>query len=483
MNYEHLPGMELSKVFCDSCHMYPEPEMLTQNAWEQVLPHMGHFMGIVESGTDPYEGKGLQEGMYLEVAGVFPSEPALSDTSWQRLKNYFLDSAPDSLVVPDTEPLPENKLFRAALVPTDLGGFPAVCMLDFDEYNHRLYVGDVNGYVTELSPEFETTNFTKLINPVVKSIRRHQIDELLLLDIGYLDPKDMPAGAVVMTDISGFAKRALIFEELSRPVDFLSEDFTGNGLEDILVCGFGNLIGSITLHKNTGTSFEKMVLSDRPGAIKAVSVDLDQDADLDVVTLFGQGDEGVRAYLNEDGHFVERTLVEFPPVYGSTDFVFKDIDGDGDPDLVVSCGDNGNYSQILKPYHGIRVFLNQGDLQFEESSFYPMYGAYKLRVEDFDGDGDQDIFSCAFYPDFNNGLKNSLVFLENQGDLTFTASGFDLADEGRWMVMDSGDLDDDGDLDIVIGAYALGPGDIPADVQEKWHRSTNHLLFLENKTK
>jgi len=168
-------------------------------------------------------------------------------------------------------------------------------------------------------------------------------------------------------------------------------------------------------------------------------------------------------------------------LFGSSDFQMVDFDFDGDPDIVLANGDNSDQSQILKPYHGIRLYTNDGDFQFREAFFYPMYGVYKVIVHDFDDDADPDIFASSFHPDYEHGLQNSLVYLENNGDLDFAAFGFDLSSKGRWMVMDKGDLDQDGDQDIMVGSFALGPGAVPEKVLKEWRTSSNHLLFLENK--
>ncbi len=481
---EGLGGEQLARLVCDSCHLQPSPGLLPQSAWREVLPQMGYFMGLRDSTANPYAGKSIQEGMRLGVAGVFPEQPWMSDSSWQQLQAYILGAAPDTLDSVRVMDLPANDLFAASIVRPDLGGFPAVCMVDFDADHGHLYVGDVNGYLVELDRRFEVVNFTQLRNPVVQSLRRPDEDRLYLLDIGIMDPVDIPGGAVVWTDMSSFSQRELVFEELTRPVDFGLGDLDQDGRQDIVVCGFGHLIGRLSWYRNSEQGYQEIILADRPGALKVELQDLDADGDLDLMVLFAQGDEGIHIYWNEHGTFsAADKVLRFHPLYGCTDFFLTDMDGDRDPDIVLSNGDNSDHSRVLKPYHGVRVFLNDGSFGFEEAFFHPMHGAYKVAVADFDLDGDRDIFAISFYPDFAQGLEQSLVYLQNEGDSGFSASGFELAPRGRWMVLDTGDIDADGDQDIVVGSFALGPGVIPEETVMRWRRSSDHLLYLENLTR
>ena len=56
--------------------------------------------------------------------------------------------------------------------------------------------------------------------------------------------------------------------------------------------------------------------------------------------------------------------------------------------MVAANGDIVDLYNAPRNYHGIRIYLNQGDFEFEEAYFYPMYGAYDAKAADFDGDGD-----------------------------------------------------------------------------------------------
>jgi len=53
------------------------------------------------------------------------------------------------------------------------------------------------------------------------------------------------------------------------------------------------------------------------------------------------------------------------------------------------------------------------------------------------------------------------------------------------LAMDAGDLDGDGDVDIVLGAYNNGPseGGYPTAIRVRWQASPVPLIILRNRSK
>src|SRR5690606_37076475 len=139
------------------------------------------------------------------------------------------------------------------------------------------------------------------------------------------------------------------------------------------------------------------VLSELPGARKAVIRDFNGDARPDILALLTQGDERIVLYENNGGfNFSEKILFRLPAVYGSSYFEVHDFNDDGHFDILYSNGDNGDISRIQKPYHGIRVFENDGKGMFREAFFHPMPGASQVMAFDFDGDGDKDLAAISY---------------------------------------------------------------------------------------
>jgi hypothetical protein len=118
-------------------------------------------------------------------------------------------------------------------------------------------------------------------------------------------------------------------------------------------------------------------------------------------------------------------------------------------------GDNADLSQILKNYHGVRIFENNGDGEFEEKWFYPMYGASGLEIGDFDLDGDKDLVVISFFPDRNQRPAQDLIYFRQESRNDFEPFALGKATGHHWLTLTQGDLDRDGDQDLVVGSFAF----------------------------
>ncbi|WP_373512505.1 FG-GAP repeat domain-containing protein, partial [Persicitalea sp.] len=260
-------------------------------------------------------------------------------------------------------------------------------------------------------------------------------------------------------------------------------DLNQDGLDDVVACEFGNETGQLAWYKNNGRGgYDKRILREKPGAIKAIIKDANNDGLPDIYVLMAQGDEGLFLYENQgEGTFHEKKLLSFLPLNGSQYIELADFNKDGFDDIVYVCGDNADKTPILKNYHGIYVYLNGGKGSFKQSYFYQLNGAYKAIVQDYDLDGDLDIAAISFFPDYLRYPEESFVYLKNKGNLTFDDYSFPQASRGRWAVMDAEDMDGDGDTDLVLGSfvYLLPQGDTTG-LGKKWLSTGPSVIVLEN---
>jgi hypothetical protein len=309
--------------------------------------------------------------------------------------------------------------------------------------------------------------------------------------MGHFVPSDEPAGQLIRAiknsngNYEGYQR---LIKNLKRPVDVAFGDLNDDGLDEIVVCEFGNHTGSVSLFvKSAKNSYDKKVLLEAPGAVKVVLEDMNNDNRNDVVVLMSQGDEGIDIYFNVgQGNFERRRVLRFPAVYGSVSFCLTDMNNDGHEDIVYINGDNADASRVLKPYHGIRIFINDQHSSFEERYFFPFNGAYDAMIGDFDKDGDMDVAAIAFFADFQHEPDRGFVYLENKSGadrLDFSPSVIKSAADGRWITMIGADLNQDGNEDIVLGSFTSMH--ISGDSLNAWRNKVGNkgqpLLVLWNR--
>ncbi len=476
---EELDGHQLSRRYCAGCHLYPEPDLLDKHTWETyVLPRMGNYFGIYEADTT--REFLLERGRPREIVErkkVFPLEPSLDTAIFEKISSYYLEEAPGQLNLPDY-PAPHKGIpnFKVNIPPYKVKQ-PMTSMVRFGK-NNIIHTGDAG------------RSMYSIMNAEMKVLRSAPVpqgavwveegERTYVLAMGAFNPTDMDNGALLEMPEADIARARLLVEGLQRPVHMAVGDLDGDGQDEFVICEYGKHTGALAwFKKQTNGGYSKQVLRDQPGATKVYLRDMNGNGRLDVVSLFGQGDEGVFIFWNQgNGRFVEEPLIRFPPSYGSSYFNLFDINGDGHLDIIYTAGDNADYDPILKPYHGIRIFENDGHNRFKETFFYPMHGAYMAVPHDFDGDGNMDIAAISFFPDFEKGADQAFLFLKNQGDMEFYPYTFDEVRDGRWIVMDVGDVDGDGDVDIILGGMVFGTD--YQDAFDRWMDKGIPYLLLEN---
>jgi hypothetical protein len=135
----------------------------------------------------------------------------------------------------------------------------------------------------------------------------------------------------------------------------------------------------------------------------------------------------------------------------------------------------------MKPYHGLYIFMNQGDWNFKQSYFYPINGCTKAIATDFDGDGDVDIATIAFFADLKDNPAEGFIYFEQDKSMSFKPHAVPVSNHGRWMSMDVADMNHDGKPDIVLGNYSMGLP-IQPELKPFWDQHLP-LIILENHTK
>lgn len=474
-------GKTLAATYCGSCHQLPDPAMLNAAAWETgVLPHMGPRLGIYMHGANLYPVYRREPNI---PQGYYPRDSTITGAEWQNILDYYTATAPDSLPAQQRQQKIESSLplFAAqkATLTYEKSGTSFIKISP-----HPLPYAMVLSDVLRKTTYF----FDKDLNPL-DSIKTGPVVDMsfsptkvFACDMGELHPNNAKIGkGVAYSFVSDNWKSdpVTLFDSLQRPVQLTAADLNGDGVQDYVVCEFGFLTGALSwMEGKKDGHYTRHVLRALPGAIKVYVNDWNGDGKPDLCALMAQGDEGIFLYMNKgNGVFDEQRLLQFPPVYGSSYFELNDFNNDGHPDIVYTCGDNADYSPVLKPYHGVYIFINDGKNGFQQRFFFPINGCYKAMARDFDGDGDLDLATISFFADYSRQPEEGFLYLKNEGNLKFYPYTLPEATQGRWLTMDAGDVDGDGRIDLVLGNFILGPN--VTSSKADWSKAAP-FLFLKN---
>ncbi|GAB4023480.1 FG-GAP repeat domain-containing protein [Spirosoma koreense] len=476
-------GRRLALRYCSNCHLFPEPDLLDKKTWlTGVLPNMGRRLGIKLPDQDTLRALSPEEEKAVGPLNVYPETAALSVNDWQQIVRYYERMAP-------AEPLPQKphlpitdqlSLFKAKAVSLGDKPVPQTTLLKYDPNTAQLYVGDAQHALYVLGSQLQLAD-TWWIDTPSTDIDFPKQAAPRLLTIGIFAPSDQRLGRLMTLERSAKAGSSPVnIRDLPRPVQFTVSDLNADGKDDVVICGFGNNAGKLFWYDNFEPTKEH-VLKALPGARKVEIADFNHDKKPDLLVLMAQAREEVSIFYNQgNGQFNEKTVLRFPPVFGASYVELVDFNKDGFQDILLTNGDNWDYSSSNKNYHGVRLYLNDRKDNFKETWFYPMYGASKAVARDFDQDGDIDIAATSFYTNLAQP-EQGFVYFSNEGG-TLKPFSTPEAAYGKWLTMEAADIDQDGDVDIVLGSYFHTVGEM-TQLLLKGITSFPQLLVLENQKK
>lgn len=241
--------------------------------------------------------------------------------------------------------------------------------------------------------------------------------------------------------LGNFAGGQIIITDVTIPRIVKYADIDGDGLKDIIV-NSNNSGVEIVWYKNLGGgNFGSKNFISNINLSDFVIADIDGDGDNDIVASLYLGNN-IIWFENTDGAGTFSSDILISDAVNRSEAVFvADIDGDSDPD-VLSASSNDDKIAWYPNTDGAGTFGSQRIITLHAD------GAKGVYAADLDNDGDMDVLSAS--------KNDSLVaWYENLGSGNFdTTQQYILSNifyEPRFVI--AGDVDNDGDNDVFSVAY------------------------------
>ena len=232
-------------------------------------------------------------------------------------------------------------------------------------------------------------------------------------------------------------------------VSVFAADVDGDGDADVLSAS--NNDNTIAWYENADANSDgvpdswtaRTITASALGAVSVFAEDVDGDGDLDALSA-SEADNTIAWHENTAGdgsawtaHTITTTALQVQAVYAA------DVDGDGDPDVL-----SASFSDDTIAWH--ENTGGDGSAWTAHTITTVADGAVSVFAADVDGDGDPDALSAA-------QIGDTIAWYENGESLlrasTFGASSAITADTHQTWSVATGDVDGDGDLDLVAGNW------------------------------
>jgi signal transduction histidine kinase len=421
-------------------HVFFDPS----NEW---VRHQNSFRGY------PYETSGRPLGVALGF--LEPVEQIIHIASVRVEEWPEEELAPDPIFSPHPFPPPKepfqevpfNSLRRAAAgALTDLDGdlLPELLVLERHGYAH-LYLNDGMGRFRDDVTRRSGLDFATLgMGALFLDLDADRDPDLVTTS-----EFDVPR---FFENIGGmrFEERRIVDEEhLNFWYSAAADDVDRDGDPDLLMVAPLHIGGRLMLLNEGNWEFSESPPVSMPGweygstfSVAFADVDGDGWSDAFIAPAYH--------YRNLSGEFRPETMLQPGWTPGETEGgLFADLNGDGAVDFLL-LRDIRETSR-----DSVRLYVNDGgslqEVQRAEVDLPEMHEAEVVLAEDFDNDGDLDLYVCQ------NSRPNHLLLNDDGTGFSDATDGSGFADAGRCDAALAGDVDGDGGMDVVILRFGGSP--------------------------
>jgi hypothetical protein len=337
------------------------------------------------------------------------------------------------------------------IVDLDKDGLPDILVADM--------LANRIGWIRQFPAGVYTEKWISPVLPAPAHVSAVDIDkdgdlDVLVACMGKLFPSNDKIGSVVILENDGkqnFTPHTII-DHVARVTDVRAADFNGDGRLDLVVGQFGYDDGETRWMENLGNwQFRSHILQSLSGVIHTIPVDIDNDGDMDIVSLVSQEWEEIYVFEN-DGHGNFKSHLIWGSTnedYGSSGIRLVDLNQDGLVDILYTNGDAFDYLPPRpRPWHSVQWLENKGKFKFEHHPIGLFPGASAAVAADFDGDGDLDVAAVSCYNFWEKPDSQSIVWFENDGKMNFTEH--DIGHSPTHLIsLEAADMNGDGKPDLV----------------------------------